>query len=298
MKPKHSDSVPAPRKPRPAPPLAVSMLALAASWLAAGWASAQSLGREAPQGDAALHDLQLWESTPSRSLLDSAAAGRLATGDIRLEPGFATDVDRYTARTTASSLSLRAKTGRLSTVTAAILGSGGSRRGIRSSVSLNADDGHYYGVTLSGLEPGNNVVEIAVVSDGGNCRWLSDCVAYRLDVERSVAAVVRDIQVWSGAGPDAFNSLIGGFLGGLTGDVELVPVFRPARVDYIATVSGSQVANWWTSAPSAGSARATLPGSLCGEWPWFPTPRPANRNARSTWNISTSAPSGTASRCA
>lgn len=195
--------------------------------------------REVPQGDATLHDVQLWESTPSRSLLDSAAAGRLATGDIRLAPGFAADVDRYTARTTASSLSLRAKAAFLSTVTAQIIGSDGASRGSRSSASLNADDGHYYGVTLSGLEPGNNVVEIAVVSDGGNRS------VYRLDVERSVAAVARDIQVWNGAGPGAFGSFIGGILGGLagdlTGDVELVPDFHPANVDYIAAVSGPQV---------------------------------------------------------
>ena len=173
-----------------------------------------SVTREAPTGDATLHALELWQSAPSRSLADSAAAGRLAPGDLRLSPQFAADIDRYTARTTASSLLLRAKVAPLSTVTAAM------SHGRSSSFDLSTDNGHFYGVTLSGLEQGANDIQIRVKADGGNRQTV------RLDVERfgSVATPLRALHVQ--------NS---------DGKARMLPKFDPATLDYIVTMSGSEV---------------------------------------------------------
>ena len=192
-----------------------------ATALLVAWASCASpVGAAAQTGDATLHELELWNSTPSRSLAESAATGHLVNGDIRLVPGFAEDVDRYAAKTTGSSVLLRTKAAPLSKVTATMVGTDGARYGRSSSFNLNTDDGHFYGVTLSGLRHGNNAIEVMVNADGGNRK------RYRLNVERfgSVAATLRSLEVQGG-----------------DGEVSIVPNFDPATLDYIGMMSGSEV---------------------------------------------------------
>ncbi|MCY3597942.1 MAG: cadherin-like beta sandwich domain-containing protein [Rhodospirillales bacterium] len=192
--------------------------------------------RDAPTGDATLHGLALWQSTPPRSLMASAGAGSLESGDMELEPAFDPRVGSYALRTPASSLTLRAKAAEGSTVTAAVVADDGARRG-GSSFSLNTSHGHFYGVTLGGLAPGSNGMEVTVKADGGNRR------TYRLVVERagSVAAALGDLQVWRGKGPKQ-ALFVSAMSGGLrTGDVVTMPNFDAAVADYAAALSGGEV---------------------------------------------------------
>lgn len=62
MKPKHPDSVSAPREPQPSPSLAAPMLALAVFWLAAGQALAQGPERTGPVASA-VTGIQVWSGT-------------------------------------------------------------------------------------------------------------------------------------------------------------------------------------------------------------------------------------------
>ncbi|MYG65209.1 MAG: cadherin-like beta sandwich domain-containing protein [Gammaproteobacteria bacterium] len=176
-----------------------------------------SVTRAIPQGDASLHALQLSESPPSRGIMHSAAAGSLLAGNLGLTPAFAADIERYTARTTASRITLRAQAAPRSAVEVGMIEGGSNLR----TIGIGADNGQFYSSTLS-LDHGINTVEIAVEANEGNRR------TYLLDIERygSVSVVLWDLRV----------------LEGKTGTVlDILPEFDPAILSYAARMRSSEV---------------------------------------------------------
>ena len=143
-----------------------------------------AIARPVPDDDATLHDLQLSEGPPSPGFFVSAMAGKLPPGNLTPSPAFDRGVASFTAAVDQSSITVRCRAARRSGIalsghssTGAELSAG--NRTYLKDLSAGKNEGTFLSVTLSGLSPGENVIEIVVTAENESAK------SYRLVAQRS-----------------------------------------------------------------------------------------------------------------
>ena len=143
-----------------------------------------AIARPVPDDDATLHDLQLSEGPPSPGFFMSAMAGKLPPGNLTPAPAFAPGVASFTAAVDQSSITVRCRAARRAGISLSGHSSTGAElsagnRTYMKDVSAGKNEGTFLSVTLSGLSPGENVIEIVVTAENESTK------SYRLVAQRS-----------------------------------------------------------------------------------------------------------------
>ncbi len=143
-----------------------------------------AIARPVPDDDATLHGLQLSEGPPSPGFFMSAMAGKLPPGNLTPSPAFDPGVASFTAAVEQSSITVRCRAARRAGITLSGHSSAGAKlsagnRTYMKDVSAGKNEGTFLSVTLSGLSPGENVIEILVTAEDETTK------SYRLIAARS-----------------------------------------------------------------------------------------------------------------